>query len=87
MGNVVAPVALEMTQFSDQIEIRLIWQLISRISIEYFKGAAFFILLITAFLTLLLNFNLNLNDWGSAKIFGSSLQFPFLNSYHDTPWS
>ena len=44
MANFVAPVAEEITQFSDHVKIRLIWQLINGISrvlqklLKYFNG-------------------------------------------------
>ena len=68
MANFVAPVAEEITQFSDQVKIRLIWQLINGISrvlqklLKYFNGTGisiFFRLLLAGVFPVILILDLN----------------------------
>ena len=70
-----------MTQFADQIRIRLISQLIKRISIvlqklrKYFNEISIFTFIVSALLVLFKDLDLNLNDSESViEVSGSSLQ-------------
>ena len=70
-----------MTQFADQIRIRLISQSIKRISIvlqklrKYFNEISIFTFIVSALLVLFKDLDLNLNDSESViEVSGSSLQ-------------
>ena len=70
-----------MTQFADQIRIRLISQLIKRISIvlqklrKYFNEISILTFIVSALLVLFKDLDLNLNDSESViEVSGSSLQ-------------
>ena len=72
---------LEITQFADQVRIRLISQLIKGILrvlqklLQYVNGTAIFAFVIPSLLLLFKNFDLNSNGSESVIIlFGSSLQ-------------
>ena len=68
IARVVALLPSQITQFADQVRIRLISQLIKGISrvlqklLSYFNGTAIFAFILPALLVLFKNFDLNLND-------------------------
>ena len=81
MANVVAQLPSEITQFADQVRIRLTSQLIKgfsralQILRKYFNDAAIFAYIISSLLVLSKNFDLNINDSDSVvTLFGSSLK-------------
>ena len=87
----VSPLFSYITQFADQVRIRLISQLIKGISrvleklFKYFSGTVIFVFIIPWPLVLFRNFNLDLNDSASViLLFGSSLiNFQmFFDNYH-----
>ena len=81
IARVVALLPSQITQFADQVRIRLISQLIKGISrvlqklLSYFNGTAIFAFILPALLVLFKNFDLNLNDLESviSLSFGSFL--------------